>query len=58
MSERKDVTIVTLSEVIEDCRDWFDGAKETYSDAKGMWPIWLITKFPLALPTELKGVAV
>lgn len=38
--------------------EWFDGARATYSDAKGMWPIWLITKFPLALPTELKGIAV
>lgn len=38
--------------------EWFDGAIATYSDAKGIWPIWLITKFPLLPPIELKGIAV
>ena len=46
--------VVTLP---DDGDEWFDGARATYSDAKGIWPIWLITKFPLALPTELKGIS-
>jgi len=47
--------IVTLP---DDGDEWFDGAIQTYSDAKSMWPVWAITKFPLGLPVELKGVAV
>ena len=49
--------IVTIPDT-EGAEEWFDGAIQTYSDAKSMWPVWAITKFPLGLPVELKGVAV